>query len=78
MSHTPHDLAEMMPDQAEAIHRRKAEDTHFARVAARYDEINRAIHRAESDLEPTDDFHMQEMRKQRLALLDEIRGLLAA
>lgn len=78
MSNTPHELAEEFPDQVEAIHKLKTSNAHFAKLVDEYHEINRAVHRAETDVEPTDDLHMTEMRKQRLALKDEIARMLAA
>ncbi|HKL70620.1 YdcH family protein [Salibaculum sp.] len=72
MSHTPHELAEEFPDHAETIHRLKVEDAHFAKLFDEYHAVNRAVHRAETDVEPTDDLHMADLRKQRLALKDEI------
>ena len=78
MSHTPHELHEEFPDQIEVLHQLKLNDAHFARLADEYHEINRAIHRAETDLEPTDDLHMAEMRKQRLMLKDQISAALNA
>ena len=38
--------------------------------------MNRAIHRAETNVEPTSDDHMQEMRRERIALKDEIAAYL--
>lgn len=78
MSHTPHELHEEFPDQAERITTLKTSDAHFARISDEYHEINRAIHRAETDIEPTDDLHMAEMRKKRLHLKDQIAGILEA
>lgn len=78
MSHTPHELHEEFPDHADRISALKVSDAHFARLADDYHEINRAIHRAETDVEPTDDLHMAEMRKKRLRLKDQIAGMLAA
>lgn len=76
MSHTPHELAEEFPDHVQSMHELKSSDAHFARLMDEYHEINRAVHRAETDIEPTDDLHMAEMRKQRLALKDQIRAAL--
>ncbi|MGJ8610774.1 MAG: YdcH family protein [Octadecabacter sp.] len=78
MSHTPHELAEEFPDHADQIHALKLSDAHFANLANRYHEINRAVHRAETDVEPTTDDNMTEMRKQRLALKDQIWAALSA
>ena len=76
MSHTPHELAEEFPDQIDRIHDLKTSNAHFVKLFDQYHEINRAIHRAETDIEPTDDFHLEDMKKQRLALKDEIAGML--
>ena len=77
MSNTPHELAEEFPDKVERIHELKVSDQHFRKLFDEYHEINDAVHRAETDVEPTDDLHMTEMRKQRLALKDEIARMLA-
>ena len=72
MSHTPHELHEEFPDQVRTIQSLKESDAHFAKLHEAYHAVNRAIHRAETDVEPTDDLHMAEMRKQRMALKDQI------
>ncbi|MDQ0315148.1 YdcH family protein [Amorphus orientalis] len=78
MSNTPHELAEEFPEHVDTMHRLKGEDAHFAKLFDEYHEVNRAIHRAETDVEPTSDAHMEDMRKKRLALKDEIYGILTA
>lgn len=75
MSHTPNELTEFFP--AEKIRAASAENAHFARLADEYHTINRDIHRGETDVEPMDDMHIEELRKKRLALLDEMKGFLA-
>ena len=72
MSHTPHELAEEFPDRVEQMSALKQSDAHFSKLFDDYHEINRSVHRAEINVEPTDDLHMAEMRKQRLAIKDEI------
>ncbi len=78
MSNTPHELAADFPEFADKIHSLKVEDAHFARLAEEYHEINRAIHRAETNIQPTDDFNNEEMRKQRMVLKDELYAMLKA
>lgn len=78
MSHVPHELAEEFPDHVEKMHQMKQNDAHFAKLSDAYHDVNRAIHRAETDIEPTSDFHLEEMRKQRMQLKDEIYGMLSA
>lgn len=76
MSHTPHELLQEFPEFETTIHKLKEADKHFAKLYDEYHTVNRAIHRAETDVEPTDDLHMVEMRKQRLALKDQIAAVL--
>jgi len=78
MSHTPHELAAEFPDFVEKMHEMKASNAHFTKLSDDYHEVNRSVHRAETNVEPTDDVHMADLRKQRLALKDEIWGLLNA
>lgn len=77
MSHTPHELAEMFPDDAELIHELKLKNAHFAKIATEHHEVNRAIHRIEAEIEPTSDAHAEELKRRRLALQDEVAEMLA-
>lgn len=76
MSNTPHELAEEFPQFAALVRHLKETDGHFSRLHDEYHAINRAIHRAETDIEPVDDAHIVDMRKQRMRLKDEIYGML--
>ena len=78
MSNVPHELAEEFPEHAEKIHEMKVGNAHFAKLFDEYHEVNRAIHRGETNIEPTDDFHMEDMRKQRMRLKDELFGMLSS
>lgn len=76
MSHTPHELAEEFPDKVELMSQLKQSDAHFARLADEYHEINRRVHRAETNIEPVEELAEGEMRKKRAALKDEIWAML--
>ena len=78
MSNTPHELHEEFPEYAEKMSALKTGNAHFAKLFDEYHEVNRAVHRAETNVEPTDDFNENEMRKKRAALKDEIYKMLAA
>lgn len=78
MSHTPHELAEEFPEHADKIHGLKTSDAHFAKMAEDYHTLNRAVHRAETDVEPTSDDVITDMRKERLQLNDKIAAYLSA
>ncbi len=77
MSHTPHELAEDFPGDAEKIHALKVSNPHFARLMDEYHEVNRAVHRAETGVEPCDQLAETQMRKDRMRLKDEIAGMLS-
>jgi hypothetical protein len=78
MTHTPHDLSDDFPGQAHRIADLKAHDAHFARSVARYAEVNEAVYRAESGLEPLSDDHETALRRERMHLKDEIARALRA
>ncbi|WP_386684260.1 YdcH family protein [Loktanella sp. R86503] len=78
MSNTPHELSEEFPAQADQIKSLRTTNAHFAKLADTYHEVNRAVHRAETDVEPTSDAHMADLRKQRLHLKDQIAAALSA
>lgn len=76
MSHTPHELIDEFPNHGDRIHELRLSDAHFAKLSEEYHVINREIHRGETNVEPMDDVHLEDLKKKRLALLDEITGFL--
>ena len=72
MTHTPHELSEEFPDKTDAIHALKESSLHFKNLAENYHDLNREIHRGETNVEPMDDFRLEALKKRRLTLLDEI------
>ncbi|MFP3382551.1 MULTISPECIES: YdcH family protein [Tritonibacter] len=77
MSHTPHELAEEFPEKAALISDLKQSDAHFAKLADEYHDVNRAVHRAETNVEPVSEQAESELRKTRATLKDEIWGILS-
>ena len=71
-AHTPHELHDQFPHDARVLHMLKLADTHFCNLAERYHALNRAIHRIECEVESASDMYLTRLRRQRLALLDEI------
>lgn len=78
MSHVPHELHEEFPEAAEALHQLKTSDAHFARLADEYHSVNREVHRIETNVEPAKDEVLEDLKKKRLHLKDQIAALLAA
>ncbi len=78
MSHTPHELAEEFPEHIQKMSTLKEADAHFAKLFHAYHDVNRAVHRAETNVEPIEQLAEVELRKKRGQLKDEIAGILNA
>ena len=76
MSNTPHELADEFPDDHALLHELKLHNPHFVTLAERYHEVNGEIHRIEVGIENTSDEYAETLKKQRLALIDEIAAML--
>ncbi|WP_439523451.1 YdcH family protein [Marivita sp.] len=72
MSHTPHELAEEFPEYVEKMSALKQSDAHFAKLFETYHDLNRTVHRAETNVEPMGSLAETDLRKRRGALKDEI------
>jgi hypothetical protein len=59
------------------LHALKLSSTHYQRLSDQYYDLDRSIHRIETDIEPASEAHLEELKKQRLAVLDEVAGLVA-
>ena len=78
MSHNPHELAEEFPESAERLRALKASSAHFAKLCDEYHEVNRQIHRMETNVEPAGEAVEAVMRRKRMMLKDEIYAGLKA
>ena len=78
MTHVPHGLHEEFPNAAAAISKLKIGDAHFARLADTYEHVNREIYRIEAEIQPADDDAVEELKKKRLRLKDQIAAMLRA
>ena len=74
--HTPHELADEFPEFKDKIHRLKVENKHFRKLMKRYHKTNRKIHAYETGIKATTDFHLEDLKKKRLYLLDIIQHIL--
>jgi uncharacterized protein YdcH (DUF465 family) len=72
MSHVLHDISAEFPDDTAILHELKLSDAHFRALSDSYHEINREIHRIETSLEPASDERLEDLKKQRLAMLDDV------
>jgi len=77
MSNTPHELHDEFPLEADKIHALKVSDAHFAKLLDGYNEVNRTVHRMETNVEAVADDVLEGFKKQRLELKDKIAAALA-
>ncbi len=74
--HTPNELTEIFKRDRDVLTRLKQADAHYARLANEYHAVNRQVHRIEAEAEAASDERVEALKKQRLALLDEITAII--
>jgi hypothetical protein len=77
MSHLPQDLHDVFPDDEALLRRLKMEDHHFQALADQYAALDRELSRIGAGIEPASDTRTEDMKKERLRLLDQISGVVA-
>ncbi len=73
-----HDLYNEFPDMRDAIDAMKAGSGHFVGLFARYDRLTGKVENLEEHDMPVADFTLEDMKKARVKLKDEIYQLLMA
>jgi uncharacterized protein YdcH (DUF465 family) len=72
MLNEKHDLIHELPEHREAIHLLKTTNPYFARLFDEYHEIDHEVHRIETGIENTSDEYLENRKKNRLRLKDEL------
>ena len=70
-------LHDLFPDDEAVLHALKIDNAHFRALAEQHNILAKQIYRIETDIEPASDEHLEELKKQRLTLLDEVAGMIA-
>lgn len=73
-----HDLQQEFPDMADAIEALKAGNAYFARLIGSYNRLTGKVEDLEEHDMPVADFTLEDMKKQRVKLKDELYHLLLA
>lgn len=76
MSHVPHELHDEFPAAAAALHRLKMNSPQFNLLADRHHALNHEIYRIEAGLDAASDARAETLKKERLALLDQVAAML--
>ncbi|TCK18065.1 hypothetical protein DFR30_1324 [Thiogranum longum] len=71
-----HDLIHELPEYKDRIHNLKISNRHFSHQFEKYHELDHEIHRVEEGIETTSDEYLEELKKKRLALKDELFSML--
>lgn len=72
-----HDLAQEHPEYKAQIHALKMNNAHFAKLFDKYHDLNKDILRIEKEIEAASDERLENMKKERLLVKDEMMGMLA-
>jgi uncharacterized protein YdcH (DUF465 family) len=67
-----HDLVHELPEHRDTIHKLKMTDQHFARLFDEYHEVDHEVHRIETGVENTSYEYLEERKKRRLYLKDDL------
>jgi uncharacterized protein YdcH (DUF465 family) len=71
-----HDLVHEFPEFRERIHTLKISDAHFARLFETYHNVDHEVHRIETGAENTSDDYLEQRKKERLHLKDQLYKML--
>jgi uncharacterized protein YdcH (DUF465 family) len=71
-----HDLIHELPEYKDKIHELKTSNNHFARLFDEYHEIEHEVRRIEEGIETTSDDYLEEQKKKRLNLKDQLLEML--
>lgn len=78
MTHIHHTLAEEFSEHMDKMHELKLSNAHFVKLHKDYDKANEEINQIEAGLEPTSDQFLEDLKKARLRLKDEIYTIITA
>lgn len=78
MLHEKHDLIHELPEHRERIHELKISNAFFAKMFDEYHELDHEIHRIETGIENTSDEYLEDRKKNRLYLIDEMLKIIKA
>lgn len=71
-----HDLIHELPEYKDRIHELKMNDKHFLKLFDKYHDVDHQVKRIEEGIEtPADDF-VEELKKERLHLKDELFNII--
>ncbi|MDI1297721.1 DUF465 domain-containing protein [Methylotenera sp.] len=73
-----HDLAHEFPEHREKIHHLKLENAHFAKLFDAYHHLTKDVERIEGEDVPVSDVALENQKKERIQLKDQLYAMLVA
>ena len=73
-----HSLVLEFPEHRDNIHNLKVNDDHFAKLFDEYHDVDKEIHRLETEDQPVSDAYIEGLKKKRLNLKDDLYSRLQA
>lgn len=71
-----HPLIDEFPEDHEAIHHLKTENAHFRKLMDEYEAVDKEVYRMEEGIETPEDAVLNEEKKKRLDLKDQIAAMI--
>ena len=79
MSLEHHDLGHDFPEHKDSIHELKLNNAHFKKLYDEYHDLDKRVYRIEAeDEKAVSDEHLEDLKKQRIKLKDELYSMLVA
>lgn len=78
MLNEKHDLSHEFPQHRDAIRDLKMNNRHFAKLFDEYHEVEHEIHRIETGIDNTADEYLEDRKKTRLLLKDQLFQMIQA
>ncbi len=72
MQHEHHGLIHEFPEYREEIHTLKMTNENFREIFDAYHTTDKEVYRVENNIEPRSDTEMEDLKKRRLVLKDEL------
>jgi len=67
-----HDLIHELPEYKDRIHELKISNKHFEKIFTKYHDLDHQVRRIEEGIETPSDVFVEELKKERLHLKDEL------
>lgn len=76
MLNEKHDLLHEFPEHRDTIHNLKMSSAYFSRLFGEYHVVEHEVHRIETGVINTSDEYLEEQKKRRLQLKDELYAMI--